>query len=44
MFGKDYAQRIARAGLKPEESNFGKTQSSRYGISKNEIIYIGKKI
>lgn len=44
MFGKDYAQRIARAGLKPEENEFAKTQPDRYGISKNEIIYIGKKI
>ena len=44
MFGKDYAQRIARAGLKPEENEFAKTQPDRYGISKNGIIYIGKKI
>jgi len=44
MFGKDFAQRIARAGLKPEENEFAKTQPDRYGISKNEIIYIGKKI
>lgn len=44
MFGKDFAQRIARAGLKPEENEFAKTQPDRYGISKNEIIYIGKKL
>lgn len=43
MFGRDYAKRIARAGLKPEENEFAKTQSERLGISKNEIIYIGKK-
>jgi SAM-dependent methyltransferase len=43
MFGKDYAQRIARAGLKAEENEFAKTHSERFGISKNEIIYIGKK-
>jgi hypothetical protein len=43
MFGKDYAKRIERAGLKAEENQFAKTQSDRYGISKNEIIYLGRK-
>lgn len=44
MFGKDYAKRIERAGMKAEENGFAKTQSDRYGISKNEIIYLGRKI
>ena len=43
MFGKDFAKRIARAGLRPEESDFAKTQLDRYGISKNEILYMGRK-
>jgi SAM-dependent methyltransferase len=43
MFGKDYAKRIERAGLKAEENAFAQTQSDKYGISKNEIIYLGRK-
>ncbi|MBK5278275.1 MAG: SAM-dependent methyltransferase, partial [Bacteroidia bacterium] len=43
MFGKDYSKRIERAGLQAEENMFGETQSDRYGISKNEIIYLGRK-
>jgi ubiquinone/menaquinone biosynthesis C-methylase UbiE len=43
MFGKDYAKRIQRSGLNPEENEFAKNQSDRYGISRNEIIYLGRK-
>lgn len=46
-YGKDYPQRIARAGLTVIEETFGKTLSDkeayRMGISRNEIIYIGRK-
>jgi hypothetical protein len=29
--------------LKAEENAFAQTQSDKYGISKNEIIYLGRK-
>jgi SAM-dependent methyltransferase len=46
-YGNDYSARIARAGLKPIESNFVDTQSEqerqRYGLVKGETLYIGIK-
>lgn len=39
-FGKDYADRIARAGLKPTPDAFAsEIDASRWGISAKEIIY-----
>ena len=42
-FGKDYAKRIARSGLQPEENDFAKTQEEKFGVEKAEIIYLGRK-
>ncbi|MEK6783715.1 MAG: methyltransferase domain-containing protein [Bacteroidota bacterium] len=42
-FGKDYAKRIERAGLKVVEDNFAKTQPEKYGLQNAEIIYLGVK-
>ncbi len=44
LYGKDYVKRIKQAGLEPEESSFAFTQSDRYGLQKNEIIYLGRKV
>jgi SAM-dependent methyltransferase len=46
-FGKDYAHRIARSGLKPEASQFAfefdEVKALRYGLVRNEILYLGRK-
>jgi SAM-dependent methyltransferase len=46
-YGKDYADRIRSADLHVKEENFagqiGEDACRKYGISKNEIIYIGTK-
>lgn len=44
LFGKDYANRIERSGLKAEENRFGAMQPDKFGLQKEEILYIGKKI
>lgn len=39
-FGKDYPQRIEKAGLKAMPENFGTTiDASKYGITANEVLY-----
>lgn len=47
-YGKDYPQRIAKAGMKPLEDNFVNEKSDaereRFGLVKGEILYGGKKI
>ena len=43
-FGKDYSKRIERAGLKSVEDNFAKSQPERYGLQREEIIFIGHKV
>jgi SAM-dependent methyltransferase len=46
-YGKDYADRINRSGLKASEDSFVNTlaeeQRLRYGLVKGEMLYIGKK-
>jgi SAM-dependent methyltransferase len=46
-FGKDYANRIERSGLTAEASTFAKELNEdkvlRYGLVRNEILYIGRK-
>lgn len=46
-FGKDYAQRIEKSGLKVDANRFAQSLTNetcfKYGISKNEIIYRGMK-
>ena len=43
-FGKDYPQRIERAGLHAVADAFAKTvDANRYGLSANEILYKGVK-
>jgi SAM-dependent methyltransferase len=43
-FGKDYAQRIERAGLRAVADTFAKTvDAHRYGLSANEVLYKGVK-
>ena len=43
-FGKDYSKRIERARLKSVEDNFAKSQPVRYGLQREEIIFIGIKL
>jgi SAM-dependent methyltransferase len=43
MFGKDYAKRIERSGLKAEENDFAKTQEEKFGLQKNEMLFIAYK-
>lgn len=47
MFGKDYAKRIERSGLKAEASQFAlelpEAKVLRYGLVRNEILYLGRK-
>jgi SAM-dependent methyltransferase len=47
MFGKDYAKRIDRSGLKAEASKFASELSEekvlRNGLVRNEILYLGRK-
>ena len=47
MFGKDYAKRIERSGLNPEESDFvlllPDKIAKRYGLQQREILYLGRK-
>lgn len=46
-FGKDYAQRIARSGLKAEASKFAFELEEgivlKYGLVRNEVLYLGTK-
>ncbi len=46
-FGKDYPQRIAHSGLKPEASHFAheleEEKVFRFGLVRNEILYLGRK-
>jgi len=46
-FGKDYAKRIERSGLKAEPSKFASELDEmimqRHGLVRNEILYIGHK-
>lgn len=46
-FGKDYADRINRSGLVAEANDYGKSlskeQADHFGVTSNEIIYIGRK-
>lgn len=42
-FGRDYAQRIERAGLKAVADDFAKSQPEKFGLQKAEIIYLGLK-
>ncbi len=43
-FGKDYPQRIERAGLRAVADHFAQTMDAhRYGLSANEILYKGVK-
>lgn len=46
-FGKDYTNRIERSGLKAEASHFAveldEARVHRYGLVRNEILYIGRK-
>lgn len=46
-YGKDYVQRIARAGLNPVEDQFVNEkpddERKRFGLVKGEIIYVGRK-
>jgi SAM-dependent methyltransferase len=48
MFGKDYAKRIERAGLKTIADEFAKNlpfeKSKRAGISTGEVIFVGRKL
>ena len=47
MFGKDYAKRIERSGLRAEASRFAyelnEAKAQRNGLVRNEILYIGIK-
>jgi hypothetical protein len=47
LFGKDYAKRIERSGLKAESSRFAfdlnEEKAHRNGLVRNEILYIGHK-
>jgi SAM-dependent methyltransferase len=47
MFGKDYAKRIERAGLKAVEDRFvfnlPEEVRNKYGLAKGEVIYKGEK-
>jgi SAM-dependent methyltransferase len=43
-FGKDYAKRIERSGLRAEESDFAKSLSDKFGLQRAEIIYLGRKL
>lgn len=46
-FGKDYYKRIERAGLRAEASTFAASlppsECRRFGISREEVLYIGRK-
>jgi SAM-dependent methyltransferase len=46
-YGRDYLQRIQRAGLRPEGNEFSTTLSDervrRHGVVKGEVIYLGRK-
>ncbi len=46
-FGKDYAQRIERSGLRAEASKFAfelnEEKALRYGLVRNEVLYLGRK-
>jgi SAM-dependent methyltransferase len=46
-FGKDYTQRIARSGLKPEANTFSKdlpdSDVLKYGLAKGEVLYLGSR-
>lgn len=46
-YGKDYPERINQSGLKAEANSFAATlpqeQVGRYGISRQEILYLGRK-
>jgi SAM-dependent methyltransferase len=48
MFGKDYAKRIEKAGLKAVEDRFvfelSEEDRMKYGLAKGEIIYKGEKL
>jgi SAM-dependent methyltransferase len=43
MFGKDYSKRIERSGLTAEENDFAFSQPDRFGLQKNELLYIAHK-
>lgn len=44
LFGKDYAKRIEKAGMKAVADDFAKSiDATRYGITANEMIYKGVK-
>lgn len=46
-YGKDYAMRIERAGLKAVEDQFvnemSETERQKYGLAKGEVIFMGMK-
>jgi len=46
-FGKDYLKRINQSGLQGEASSFANTfsdaEAKKYGISREEILYLGRK-
>ncbi|MBY0435194.1 MAG: class I SAM-dependent methyltransferase [Cyclobacteriaceae bacterium] len=44
LFGKDYASRIERSGLRAEENRFAAMQPDKFGLQKEEVLYIGKKV
>lgn len=47
-FGKDYADRINRSGLKAEANTFAATLPAttaiQFGVQQNEVIYLGRKV
>jgi ubiquinone/menaquinone biosynthesis C-methylase UbiE len=46
-YGKDYPQRIANSGLRPElvhfTQNFTDEQVSRFGLARGEVLHLGHK-
>lgn len=43
LFGKDYPQRMERAGLMVDVNDFAQSQPESFGLAKNELLYIGRK-
>jgi SAM-dependent methyltransferase len=43
IFGRDYAKRIERSGLKAEENDFAFNQPEKFGLQKAELLYIATR-
>jgi SAM-dependent methyltransferase len=43
LFGKDYPQRMEQAGLMVDVNDFAQSQAEKFGLAKNELLYIGRK-